>query len=276
MKPGRVALELSPERAVLRRSLLPGLLEVVARNLQTVESVSLFELGPVFYPKANSLPDEPRRLALAMTGRRTVAAWDDVTGVSPPAVDLFDMKGVVESLAVGLQLAKIEFRKAPPCSHLHPGRSSELLVNGTSLGSFGELHPTTASAFGLAGCSLLVAEFDLDAILAVVPDRFPYRPFGIFPAAKRDIAVVVAGETSAATVLAEVRAAGGDLLTDATLFDVYTGDRIPAGTKSLAYALTYQAGDRTLGDKEIDKAHQKIEGRLRHMLKAQIRGKDVG
>ena len=146
---------LSPERAVLRRSLLPGLLEVVARNLQTVESVSLFELGPVFYPKANSLPDEPRRLALAMTGRRTVAAWDDVTGVSPPAVDLFDMKGVVESLAVGLQLAKIEFRKAPPCSHLHPGRSSELLVNGTSLGSFGELHPTTASAFGLAGCSLL-------------------------------------------------------------------------------------------------------------------------
>ena len=121
-----------------------------------------------------------------------------------------------------------------------------------------------------------VSPLDLDAILVAVPDRFLYRPFGTFPAAKRDIAVVVAAEIPAATVLAEVRAAGGDLLTDARLFDVYTGDRITAGTKSLAFALSYQAADRTLGDKEIDKVHQKIEGRLRHMLKAQIRGKDVG
>jgi phenylalanyl-tRNA synthetase beta chain len=94
------------------------------------------------------------------------------------------------------------------------------------------------------------------------------------PPAKRDVAVIVPADLPAAQVLEEMQAAGGGLLTEAALFDVYTGESIPAGTKSLAFALTYQASDRTLTDKEIDKAHQKIEGRLRHVLKAQIRGKD--
>ncbi|HJZ57381.1 MAG TPA: hypothetical protein VKE74_20600, partial [Gemmataceae bacterium] len=92
------------------------------------------------------------------------------------------------------------------------------------------------------------------------------------PPAKRDIAVIVPADTPAETVLAELRAAGGELLADAALFDVYSGESIPAGTKSLAFALVYQAPDRTLTDKEIEKAHQKVEGRLRHVLKAQIRG----
>ena len=87
--------------------------------------------------------------------------------------------------------------------------------------------------------------------------------------------MIVPADTPAEKVLAELRAAGGELLADAVLFDVYTGESIPAGTKSLAFALVYQASDRTLTDKEIEKAHQKVEGRLRHVLKAQIRGKDV-
>jgi phenylalanyl-tRNA synthetase beta chain len=108
-----------------------------------------------------------------------------------------------------------------------------------------------------------------------VPDRFPYRPFPTVPPAKRDIAVIVDDSTPAEAVLTELRAAGGDLLADAVLFDVYRGESIPAGTKSLAFALVYQSAERTLTDKEIEKAHQKIEGRLRHVLKAQIRGKDA-
>ena len=88
------------------------------------------------------------------------------------------------------------------------------------------------------------------------------------------MAVVVSADMPAEKVLAEIRAAGGDLLTGAELFDPYTGEGIPAGTKSLAFAPTYQAPDRTLGEKEIAKAHEKVEGRLRHVLKAQIRGKD--
>jgi phenylalanyl-tRNA synthetase beta chain len=166
-------------------------------------------------------------------------------------------------------------RAAKTIPYLHPGRSAELVVNGQAVGEFGELHPTTAANAGLADRAVQVADLDLDALLAAVPARFPYRPFPTVPPAKRDIAVIVSADTPADAVLAEIRAAGGDLLTGAELFDVYTGDRIPPGTRSLAYALVYQSADKTLTDKEIDKAHQKIEGRLRHVLKAQIRGKDV-
>ena len=159
--------------------------------------------------------------------------------------------------------------------HLHPGRAAVLQVNGKSVGAVGELHPKVAASFGLADRAVQVAELELEPILAAVPERFAYRPIPSTPPAKRDIAVIVPADTPAEKVLAELRAAGGELLADAVLFDVYTGESVPAGTKSLAFALVYQAPDRTLTDKEIEKAHQKVEGRLRHVLKAQVRGKDV-
>jgi phenylalanyl-tRNA synthetase beta chain len=267
---------ISPDRGVMRTTLLPGLLEVAQRNLLATDAVNLFEIGVVFLPVAGQpLPAEPRRLALVLCGRRSAAAWDDPQGAKPASFDFFDLKGVVESLAADLHLSGVSFRPAKGVAHLHPGRSAELVVNGQSVGAFGELHPTVAANAGLAERAVQVAEFGLDVLLAAVPTRFPYRPFPTVPPAKRDVAVIVPADTPADAVLAEIRAAGGDLLTGAELFDVYTGDRIPAGTRSLAYALVYQPADKTLTDKEIDKAHQKIEGRLRHVLKAQIRGKDV-
>ena len=151
--------------------------------------------------------------------------------------------------------------------------SATASLNGRVLARFGELHPKVAGAFGLADRSVLVADLDAEAILAAVPERYPYRPFNTLPAAKRDIAVIVPDDTPMDRVLAELQAAGGDLLASAVLFDVYRGDSIPAGTKSFGFALTYQPREKTLTDKEIDKAHQKIEGRLIHVLNAQIRGK---
>ena len=121
---------------------------------------------------------------------------------------------------------------------------------------------------------MLVAEFDVEALQAATPARFSYTPVPRFPAALRDIAVVVPESIPAEQLEAEIRKAGGDLLSGVRLFDLYRGNQIPAGTKSLAYALSYQAADRTLADKEIDKAHKKIEDHLKHVLKAQIRGKD--
>ena len=131
-----------------------------------------------------------------------------------------------------------------------------------------------AKAFDLAGRSVLVGEFDLDAMLAAIPSRFAYTPVPRFPAALRDVAVVVPEEVTAERVLAEIRTAGCNLLRDVRLFDLYHGPSIPSGTKSLAFALTYQAEDRTLTDKEVDKAHKKIEDRLVHVLKGTIRGKE--
>ncbi|HEX4608212.1 MAG TPA: phenylalanine--tRNA ligase subunit beta [Urbifossiella sp.] len=267
---------ISPDRGVLRTTLLPGLLEVAQRNLLATDAVALFEIGAVYLPVAGRpLPAEPRRLALVLCGRRSTAAWDDPLGTKPAQYDFFDLKGAVETLAAGLHLSGVSFRPTKTVAHLHPGRAAELLVNGTPVGSLGELHPTVAANAGLGERGVQVAELDLDALLEAVPTRFPYRPFPTVPPAKRDVAVIVPADTPADAVLAEIRAAGGDLLTGAELFDVYTGDRIPAGTRSLAFALVYQSADKTLTDKEIDKAHQKIEGRLRHVLKAQIRGKDA-
>ncbi len=266
---------ISPERYVMRRVLLPGLLAVTHENLKTVDNVAMYELGFVYIPKTGEkVPDEPRRVGIVLCGRRTPTAWDDPQGVKPAQYDFFDIKGVVESLAADMHLPGVTFSPAKAVSWLHPMRAAEVSVNGKPVGVFGELHPKVAANFGLGERAVQVAELDLEAILAAVPERFPYRPFSILPAAKRDVAVVVPAHTPAEKVLAEIRTAGGELLTGAELFDVYTGEGIPAGTKSLAFALTYQAPDRTLSDKEIGKAHEKVEGRLRHVLKAQIRGKD--
>lgn len=266
----------SPLRWVMRRTLLPGLLAVVQKNLEAADSVAMYELGFVYIPKAGErLPDEPRKLAVVLSGRRASAAWDDAQGVAAPQYDFFDLKGVVESLAADLHLPSASFAAVGMVPWLHPMRAAELRVNGTAVGFFGELHPKVTAAFGLGDRAVQVAELDLEAVLAAVPERYGYKPFSTFPPAKRDVAVVVPEATSAEAVLAEIRAGGGDLLTAATLFDVYRGAGLPDGTKSLAFALTYQATDRTLGDKEIAKAHEKVEGRLRQVLRAQIRGSDV-
>src|SRR5258708_34826134 len=113
---------------------------------------------------------------------------------------------------------------------------------------------------------------EADALQAAGPSRYGYVPVPRFPAALRDIAIVVDEKVPAEKIAGEIRAAGGELVRQIRLFDLYRGGSIPTGTKSLAYALYYQADDRTLTDKEVDKAHKKIEDRVQHVLKAQIRG----
>jgi phenylalanyl-tRNA synthetase beta chain len=264
---------ISTERSAMRHTLLAGVLEVVAFNLKHGDTVKVFEVGGVYLQRdGQKLPDEPRRLAIALTGKRTPPAWQE--GTTPPGeMDFFDLKGVVEALVGDLHLPNVTYQRAS-ASHLHPGRSADLLIAGKPVGSFGELHPKVAKLFDVAGRPVLVAEFDLEAILSAIPGRFAYSPVPRFPAALRDVAVVLPEDVTAERVLAEIRTAGGDLLRDVRLFDVYRGPSIPTGTKSLAFALTYQADDRTLTDKEVDKAHQKIESRLGHVLKGTIRGKE--
>jgi phenylalanyl-tRNA synthetase beta chain len=265
---------LSPERSVMRHELLPGVLQVAKHNLENAESVAMYELGFVYVPTKDKLPDEPRRLAIVLCGRRTPAAWDDPQGAVPPQYDFYDLKGVIESLAGDLHLPAVSFAATQSVPWLHPMRAAELRVNGKAVGVFGELHPKVAANFGLADRAVEVAELDLEAVLAAVPDRYGYKPYSSFPPAKRDIAIIVAEDITVERVLAEIRAAGGDLLTDAALFDVYRGTGLPDGTKSLAFALTYQSLAGTLSDKDITDAHKKVQGRLRHMLNAHIRGED--
>jgi phenylalanyl-tRNA synthetase beta chain len=270
----RLINPISSERVVMRHSVLAGVLQVVAANLRHTGDIRLFEIGAVYLPHPGQrLPAEPRRLALALTGRRQPEFWGESGGGTVPQLDFFDLKGMLEALVRDLHLPEAGFRPVS-AAHLHPGKAAELLAGGQSVGSFGVLHPKVAEAYELGNRTILAAEFDLETILAAVPASYSYVPVPRFPAALRDIAVIVDEPVTAERVVAEIRAAGTPLLREVRLFDLYRGESIPAGKKSLAYALTYQAEDRTLTDKEVDKAHQKIEDRLKHVLKAQIRGQE--
>lgn len=273
----RLLNPISSERVVMRHGLLGGVLEVAAANLKHEADVRLFEIGSAYLLKpGQKLPEEPRRLAIVLTGRRQPDYWGDGTAAAPP-LDFFDLKGVLEALVDGLHLPGVAYRrpeKPDKTPHLHPGLSAELVVGARPAGAFGRLHPQFADRFGLAGRAVLACELDLGVIQAAVPDRFTYTPVPRFPPALRDVAVIVDETATAERVAAEIRAAGGELLRQARLFDLYVGDAVPKGKKSLAYALTYQSAERTLTDKEVDKAHKRIEDRLQHVLKAQIRGKE--
>jgi phenylalanyl-tRNA synthetase beta chain len=265
---------ISAERRVMRHSVLAGLLDVTAANLRHTDDVRLFEIGSAYLPRPGvKLPNEPRRVALVLCGKRQPDYWGEPAGTPNPPLDFFDLKGIVESLADALHLPGPVYQPST-WPALHPGRAALLKAGGKDIGHFGALHPKVAEAYELGGKQVLVGELDLDALRAAVPSRFPYTPVPVYPAALRDVALVVAEDVTAERIAAEIRAAGGDLLRGVRLFDLYRGENIPAGHKSLAYALSYQAADRTLTDKEIDKAHRKIEDRLKHVLKAQIRGKD--
>ncbi len=264
----------SVERSVMRQSVLASVLEIAAANLRNTDDVRLFEIGAVYLSKPDAkLPDEPRRLAIVLCGKRHHDYWADAGKVVAEALNFFDLKGVIEALAAALHLPEVTFRPAQ-VPFLHPGKAAELVVQGHAIGPFGEMHPKVAEAFGLGQHAVLAAELDLEAIKVLAPARHRATAVPRFPAALRDVAVIVEESLPADRIEKEIRAAGGDLLRGVRLFDVYRGESIAAGHKSLAYALTYQADDRTLTDKEVETAHKKIEGRLKHLLKAQIRGKE--
>ena len=181
----KLANPIAPEKRVLRRSLLSSVLNVVERNARLRETLALFEVGSVYIPKANALPNEPRRLAFAITGKRYESAWDAKVGVR---LDFYDLKGIVEALMDALHL-DVTFVPAEHPS-FHPGKCASVLLNGSPLGVFGELHPLIAENYDFLA-PVLAAEFDLEAVLAATPAGYPIRPVSEFPPVLEDIAVVV-------------------------------------------------------------------------------------
>ncbi len=266
----------TPERAMMRHSLLNSVLDVVAENTKHHQRVQVFEVGHVYLPpnggegEAAILPVEQRRLAIVMTGPREESGW---LAADATPVDFFDLKGVVESLLDGLHVGPISY--SPERHHAYyPGRTAALTVKGERIGLFGQLHPLVAQAYPFkteAGWPLMVADFDLDKLLAQVPDGHVVKGVLRFPPVQQDIAVIVDEATPAEQVLALIWQAGQPLLTGARLFDLFRGEQIGAGKKSLAYSLTFQADDRTLTDAVVAKQQQKIVQQLERELGAKLR-----
>ncbi|GAB4468031.1 MAG: phenylalanine--tRNA ligase subunit beta [Anaerolineae bacterium] len=266
-----LANPISRDRTVMRHTLLASMLDVLAANARWRTRQALFEVGQVYLPvEGEKLPSEPRRLCIALTGERGIAAWQDGPGQDMALMDYFDLKGVIERLVEGLHLHDVRF-EAGQHSSFYPGRTAVLQVNGGPVGVLGELHPLVIQAFGLPDRPVMAAELDLDALLALAREDFTVRPVSSYPVVYQDIAVVVDESMPAQAVEQAIREAGGALLAEVRLFDVYRGSQIGAGKKSLAYALAFQAPDRPLRDKDVDRLRGKIIATLERRLDARLR-----
>ncbi len=250
---------MTEDQRVLRRMLVPGLLDALGYNARHRRvDAALYEVGRVFQPTAGgALPDEPRHFALAAAG----------TGAAYLAA-----KGVVEEdrERLGAGEARYERPAAGELPFLHPGRSAWVVgAGGERLGWVGEVHPETAAAYGVVGAAA-AAEVDLGPGAAGRPEGARFAPWLRSPAVRRDLAMALPEAVPAGAVAEVMRAAGGELLRDVRLFDVYTGEGIGPGRRSLAYTLVYQA-DRTLTDSEVDVAHDGVRRALVERLGAQLR-----
>lgn len=267
-----LANPIASDKVAMRHTILANLLTNAQNNARYAERQQTFEIGSVYFKYPDQLlPDEPRRLALLMTGRRDPEGW--INHGQPAAaenVGFFDLKGVVEELLEGLRVSGAVYRAASHTT-FHPGRSAVLSLGGQDIGVFGEVHPRVAERFELTAAPVLLAEFDLDALLGFVPDVTSIRSLPVTPPVLQDIALVVKEEMPAAEVVAAIWEAGGDLLKAVRLFDVYQGGSVPSGYKSLAYSLTYQTDDRTLTDDEVAKVHARIVRTLERKLEARLR-----
>jgi phenylalanyl-tRNA synthetase beta chain len=264
----RLANPISQEREFLRQALLPSMLETLRTNSRYRQRMALFEIGRVYLPQpGEELPLEQRRLAIALTGPVLPASWYD--GEAPPHFGFVHLKGIVETLVQRLHVPGVHFVAAPHPS-LHPARSATLQLAGAALGIMGEAHPQVCERFDLPEQAVALLELNLDMLLAHRQPR-RYQRISRFPAALQDMALVVDADIPAQTVEETLQAAGGDLLRHVELFDLYQGEQIPAGKKSLAYALTFQADDRSLTEDEVLQLYQRIQQHAAATLSAELR-----
>lgn len=263
----KLANPLSNDRNVLRRSLTNNLLEIVERNLRIRERIALFEIGPVFTKGKGDLPEEIQKLAILLSGPRSLPSWQP--GQSE-AMEFYDLKGLIDTGLSGLQVGGISYAPAQNPT-FHPGKCAKLIIDGNEAGLFGQLHPLVQEQYDLSDTPILAGEFDLDIILAAIPERFNFQAVPTYPPVLEDLAVVVDEGVPADRVAQVIRSATGDILSELQLFDVYRGEQIGSGKKSMAYSLKYQDPARTLTDNEVARIRERILVKLDQELGAKLR-----
>lgn len=264
----RLANPLSSDMVALRPSLLPGLIDSLRHNESRKNNdVALFEVGRVFLQSAGQMKEE-RRVAIALTGQRRPSFW---SGSERDAkYDAYDLKGLIESFLEEFGLRGVAYTKRAASTALFIESSGISLGGKIPLGEMGQLEPTLAKHHDLRG-AVLLAELNLDALLARRNTAKAFRPLPAFPAIRRDIAMFVGESTTHETILGALKQAKPQFLESVELFDVFRSEHVPAGQKSVAYALTYRHPERTLTDAEVNAAHEKVVEQLRQKLQANVR-----
>jgi phenylalanyl-tRNA synthetase beta chain len=267
-EPIRLALPMSEERSVLRQSLLPHLLEVASYNrARQVENVAVYETGAVYLANGdNELPSEKERLAGVVTGVWHAHLWQG----EKKAVDFYVTKGILDGLFELLGLTnRIEYKQAKR-EHMHPGRTADILLDGKTIGFVGQLHPVVQKEYDLK--ETYVFELALTDLLNAEVEDIRYSPIPRFPSITRDIALVVDENVIAGELQKTIIEAGGKLLKEVSIFDVYKGDRLPNGKKSIAFSLRYYDPERTLTDEEVTAVHEKVIQAVEQQFGATLRG----
>jgi phenylalanyl-tRNA synthetase beta chain len=243
-------------------------MEVVERNARIRARMALFEIGPVFIAsEEGDLPDEPQRLAIVLTGPRSLPGWQPADSAT---MDFYDLKGILAALLEALHIEAVRYESTGHPS-FHPEKQAKVQAGEREIGVFGELHPVIRQNYDLPDSPLLAAELDLDVLLPLIPERYISQPVHAYPPVLEDLALVVDETLPAERVAEVIRQAGGKIVTGVRLFDVYRGEKIGAGKKSLAYSLTYQAPNKTLTDRDVAGIRTRIIRRLEQELGAALR-----
>ncbi|HOJ76790.1 MAG TPA: phenylalanine--tRNA ligase subunit beta [Bacillota bacterium] len=259
---------LNENQAVMRTTLVSGMLEAMAfNNRRRQNDLAFYELGRVYLPKAGAeLPDEPLHLAVGLMGRREEQNWNQ------PAAeyDFYDLKGILESIFEKFRLPLFTLERST-LPFYHPGQSADIYVNGVKVGHFGRIHPEIIKRYELNNNAYLM-ELNLSQLNELPISNIRFKPLPKFPAVQRDLALVIAEEITAESVINQIKEFGGELVEEVKLFDVYQGEQVAPGQRSLAFSITYRSNERTLKDQEIIDLQAEILAKLNAKYGAIVRG----
>lgn len=254
----RISNPLGEDTSIMRRTALPSMLEVLGRNNSySNQDVRLYEMATVYDPTGNAgeLPRERQIITLGFYGNG----------------DFYTMKGIIETLISSLRIPQGVYTAKTDCPTFHPGRCAEVTVDGKYLGIFGEIHPQVSKNYGIEGKPVYAAELDFDVLLALHGGMPEYRPLPKFPASTRDFSFVCDESIEVGEIEKVLKTSGVKLLDGVKLFDVYRGEQVGEGKKSVSYRVYLRAGDRTLTDEEADRAAAKLLRILGEKLGIDIR-----
>jgi phenylalanyl-tRNA synthetase beta chain len=262
---------LSKEAGVLRTTLIPSLLRTMALNLnRDLRDLMIFELSRVFRRQNGLQPQEPQVLGLALTGASGGQHW----GQPVQPYDFYDPVGALELITGRLSLQPFSVT-AVPVPYCHPGKSALITRGDEPIGVVGEIHPTVLAAFDLDQ-AVTLAEIDFDRLIDQGVSPPQYRSIPRFPSVTRDVSIIVDAGVQAGQILMFIQNIHLELLREVRLFDVYAGKPVPIGRKSLTFALTYRADNRTLTDEEVNSIQTQVVEQLRQRFGAQLRGQEGG
>jgi phenylalanyl-tRNA synthetase beta chain len=268
----RLTNPLGEERRLMRMSLLPALLKSARLNqdqLPSLTDLRLFELGKSFRwtQPPQALPEETRKLGVLLRGRRLSKVWCE----TETKLDAYDIKGLVESVLSLFRAPSAVFKVSKEV-WLHPRSATDVWLGSVCVGAFGELHPDLMGAFGLEGPPCFVAELSLDALVAHRGSAAVYHPLPRLPPAQRDLSFFVAEGIPAGDILTRIRRLAPDVgLESVELFDVYRGQGVPDGKKSLAVSLVFRSAQETLAESDIETAERRVVQALEKDFLAEIR-----